>query len=207
MPVLEAMGPAPISRALNAVALCNRMLDNQQGHEAQRVGRLAFAPSIRIFVQRERTFGGVAGRLLEDEDQPEQADQQSATAAPRRSMQLHLRLVARASRVPRQDEDVIRVSSRTDIARLSGLISTRWAGVEAGLESDILVQAMGSASINTMVRAFAMSWEKAARSYEGGFREAAFSCLPSHMALAGEESGKAPRYSGLQCMVIPPEFE
>lgn len=206
LPHLEAMGPLPISRAVNAVALCNRMLDSRPGCEPERVGRVAFSPAIRVFVQRGRSGAAAARGALED-DEPDLPGQQSG-AAPRRTMQLHLRRVPRTSRVPRDDEDVIRTSKSTDIVRLSGLISTRWANVEADVgEPDIIVQGMGPNSLNIMVRAFAMSWEKAARSYEGGFTEAAFSCLPSHIALEGDVSAQAGRFSGVQCIVVPPEAE
>jgi len=206
LPTLEAMGPVPISRAVNAVALCNRMLDASSGPglEAEHIGRLAFAPAVRVFVQRERED---VTRLVQGPEHlghsvPSQHP--SNVVAPRRTMQLHLRLAFRGSREPRPDEDIIRVSGRTDLVRLSGLISTRWAVVEAQVaESDVLVQALGPTSINIMVRAFAMSWEKAARSYDGGFHEAAFACLASHMPLVDGKANQAGRYSGVQCMLVP----
>merc|ERR1719414_1084862 len=118
------MGPVPISRAVNAVALCNRMRDSQMlqsGHDevGGGVNRLAFVPSIRVYVKRTST----SQHIEQHEDQSEQTEQQEqrdVIAAPRRTMQLHLRLVSHAAREPRADEDVIRVSSKTDVVRLGG---------------------------------------------------------------------------------------
>lgn len=225
LPLLEAMGQGPINRAVNAVALCNRFLEGRD------CGRLAFVPVVRLFVQHPDA-PGAAGEDAADAD----GGELGRDASPRRAMRFHLRLLPpprAAGAEPRAGDDVIRVATVTDVVRLSGLISSRWANAEAGIDvSGIYLQAMGARCIDTMVRALAMSWQKKARSYEGAYEEAGFACLPTHMALpasggaAGGAAGGgaaqassssassvlpgAPlspgRFSGVQCWVMPPDF-
>jgi len=116
---------------------------------------------------------------------------------------------------PGEDEDIIRVAAATDILRLSGLITSRWSQMELGFlrGSGVFLQAMGPRSIDKMVRALAMSWQKSARRYEGDVSEVGFACLPMHIPLPPADRGAAggsshKRFSGVQCVLVPPaEFD
>lgn len=205
LPPLEAMGPTAISRAVNAIALCNRFImerdrcDRREiaaggaaagsGTTAAPVRFVAFVPSVRVFVDRE-------GR----ESRPDLP----AEFELRRSMRMHLRLVsppqllvaaaagsAEAAGVA-PGSDVIRVALKTDPRRLSGLISSQWSRFEDGRSlprAAVLVQAMGPRCIDKMVWALAMAWQRSSRapSFEEGEgdlpSEVGFSCLPTHIEL------------------------
>ncbi|CAE8641992.1 unnamed protein product, partial [Polarella glacialis] len=169
--------------------------------------RLAFAPFVRVFVQREPS-----------QDNSEAENSAGELAHVRRSMQLQLRAVplqnfsqAEASEAKDGDEvDIIRVAAATDLRRLSGLVVSRWEQAEAGLPTPIVLQAMGPKSINIMVRSLAAAWQKSARSHEGDLQHAGFSCMPMHMEMAagtdvsssdpGEEEKKL--YSGVKCILV-----
>eukprot|EP00931_Biecheleriopsis_adriatica_P066602 TRINITY_DN40921_c0_g1_i1.p1 TRINITY_DN40921_c0_g1~~TRINITY_DN40921_c0_g1_i1.p1 ORF type:complete len:306 (-),score=47.76 TRINITY_DN40921_c0_g1_i1:31-948(-) len=191
-PILEAMGDDAISRAINAVALCNRHLDagSKGGASGNVESRLAFAPMVRVFVQR--------GAGSEPED----------LAHVRRSMQLQLRKVPASVLQPLQNWpkeepiDVLRVAKTTDLRRLSGLVSSRWEQHEAGLPEPVVLQAMGSRSITTMVRALAAAWQKSARAHEGESGHAGFACLPQHLEMEGSGPSALKLYSGVQCLLL-----
>jgi len=202
MPMLEAMGSAAISRTVNAIALCNRMLDTQGTTGTL---RLSFVPSVNLFVNR-----------ASGEDSPENwASKKDETDAIRRSMKFQLRLVHQplfASASP----DVIRVAVKTNPMRLSGLVSSRMRLVESGASNElVIIQAMGQKSIDTMIKALAFSWQSNSREFVGDSQEVGFTCYPSHMALEdtsnddGSEQPTSSRrlYSGVQCQLLPPSHQ
>jgi len=234
LPVLQAMGAGSISRAVNAVALCNRFLEEDGGSAGMH--RLAFVPVVKLWVQhwstsRAAVEGQAAspseGHVGEEGEEwrpppPQDRREGPPAAAPRRATRLHLRLVPReAALLPGEGEDVIRVAAATDALRLSGLIATRWSQLELGISSSpgVFLQAMGPRSIGTLVQALAMSWQKTARSYETDIAEAGFAVLPTQLALppgaapgadakgADVGGGSARLFSGVQFVVVPPPEE
>merc|ERR1712129_281706 len=117
LPKLEAMGASALSRAMNAMALCNRFLERpQEADVAPLLFRVAFVPVNHVFVRR--TDQEVSNPLERGPDEL------------RRSVQLQLQLVPHTSRGNGgQDShvDVVKVAVKTDVRRLSGMLSARWA--------------------------------------------------------------------------------
>lgn len=190
--LLEAMGAPALSRAMNAMALCNRFLERPKEPSIQPSSfRVAFVPVNHVFVRR--TDADVGNPLERGPDEL------------RRSVKLQLRLVPCPSRGRGgQDSnvDVIKVAAQTNVTRLSGTLAARWAeSQEISASPPVLLQAMGPGCINTMVRALALSWQKSARCHEadGGDSQPGFACLPSHIQLPDDAEGK---FSAVQCELL-----
>eukprot|EP00927_Polykrikos_kofoidii_P036784 TRINITY_DN31037_c0_g1_i1.p2 TRINITY_DN31037_c0_g1~~TRINITY_DN31037_c0_g1_i1.p2 ORF type:complete len:321 (-),score=49.12 TRINITY_DN31037_c0_g1_i1:57-986(-) len=206
MPVVEAMGSAAVSRALHGLARANRLLEGGGGagtrENSEAHPRLAFAPVLRMFVLRE-------GEKVFEEN-----------PTVRQSLRLQVSTLSVRSRpellgAPLQDggadDRLIKVGSRTDVQRLGGLVASRWsrlafdrprrrdAGAAAALAPPPLaVQAMGATSINNMVRALAVAWQRCARPIDIGDDEeedeeelhrAGFVCMPIPLGPPGDVSG------------------
>ncbi|CAJ1456242.1 unnamed protein product [Effrenium voratum] len=108
---LEAIGHAPLSTVLKALAMCNRRL------EGKNLPCLGFVPWVRVYVHR-----------------PDEA-----SAHVRRSMRLQLREVSLdavqqvRAKLAAEQIDVVRVRADTDLRRLSGLVHSRFQLSAIGL--------------------------------------------------------------------------
>ncbi|CAK0839743.1 unnamed protein product [Prorocentrum cordatum] len=191
LPVLSAMGAVPLGHAVHAVALCNALLDRR----AERVAsvtprRVAFIPRFHVWLESKRVRS--RGEMVN---------------FPRRCLRLELRTVEDTSRSCAEvaDEDIIRVASSTDAQRLGNLVFKRWLQYEATRDARLLVvvQAMGTECIETMVTALATSWQKSARSFEGEASHPGFCCLASHVR--PPQGSPAAVRDVLQCVALPPE--
>lgn len=193
LPALEAMGPAAISRAVNALALCNRFVERNPGRPW-----VTFVPSFRIFLHEMPSKGGEA--------LPGQADDSEIRCSVRLRLEMEPREAEHVSfGRDTAGVDVIRVASKTDHKRLSGLVTTRWDRQLHG-EDPVVMQAMGARCIETMVRTLAMAWQTSAREAEVG--EDCFRCLVSHLALEDQGGDGGPdrpqRFSGVECWLVAP---
>jgi len=190
LPTVEAEGRECVSRAMNALALCNRYLQSRE-----ELALLAFVPILRTYVEKAGPHAGSEAGAFPNIETVEDT-------RARYAVQLHLRYVQ--PREPTGDEDVLRVASQTNAQRLAGRVDVRWRDVESGIgESNVVLNAMGPKSIDIMVCALATAWLRHARSYEGGYDVAGFSCLPTHLAIPGRAADDQ-RYSGIQCVLCPP---